>query len=147
MEELIERWTRAELEDGSVVTAVDRDEKSSRWYVRMRGEEKAVITVWLSLGDLTLGYEIHFMPAPEENVQSCYEYLLRRNADLYGMRFALGDEDAVYLVGQMPIECVDEHEFDRVMGSALEYVEQCFPTAMSIGYTSRYSRRVRPGTR
>lgn len=139
--ELVEGWVGRQLESASAVVAVDRDEGSGRWYVRMRGEEKTVITVWLTLGELTLAYETHFMPAPEENVLACYEYLLRKNAQLYGMRFALGAEDAVYLTGQMPLECVDEHELDRLMGSALEYVEQCFPTAMSLGYESRYRRR------
>ena len=30
------------------------------------------------------------------------QYLMRRNADLYGMAFCLGPEDAVYLVGRVP---------------------------------------------
>jgi len=42
------------------------------------------------------------MPAPEANVEQVYAYLLRRNADLYGMAFCLGTEDAIYLVGRVP---------------------------------------------
>ncbi len=140
----IDAWARGELEGGSMLTAVDHDPDHDRWYLRMRGEDKAVITVWLTLKELTLHYETHFMPAPEENVEKCYEYLLRCNANLFGMRFAIGGEDAVYLVGQMPVTSVDTEELDRVIGSAYAYVEQCFSTAMSIGFASRYRPRRAP---
>ena len=52
-----------------LLTAVDHDRSLRRWYVRMRGDDKAVITVWLTLGERTLHYETYFMPAPEENVR------------------------------------------------------------------------------
>jgi hypothetical protein len=137
----IDQWAARELERSPALAAVDRAPEMDRWYLRMRGEDKAVITVWLTLGELTLHYETHFMPAPEENIGSCFEYLLRCNAGFYGMRFALGDEDAVYLVGQIPVGAVDEEELDRLLGSSYAYVEQCFSTAMSIGFASRYRRR------
>ena len=76
-----------------MLVAVDHDPEARRWYARMRGEEKAVITVWLTLRERSLHHETQVMPAPEENVEACYEYLLRRNASLIGTRFALGAED------------------------------------------------------
>ena len=47
------------------------------------------------------------MPAPEENVAACCEYLLRANPVCIAMRFAIGAEDAVYLMGQMPLLAID----------------------------------------
>ena len=123
-----------------LVAAVDHDPELRRWYVRMRGEEKTVITVWLTLRQRTLHYETYFMPAPEENVAACYEYLLRANTKLFAMRFAIGAEDAVYLVGQMPLSAIDEAELDRIVGSAYAYSEQYFAPAMSIGYRSKFRR-------
>ena len=73
-----------------------------RWYLRLRGEEKEFVTVWLTLRQRTLRHEAQFMPAPETNVEATWEYLLTRNADLIGLAFALGAEDAVYLVGRDP---------------------------------------------
>ena len=70
-----------------------------------------------------------------------FEYLLRRNADLHQMRFALGFEDAVYLVGEIPVAMVCEEELDRIVGSSLAYVDASFPTAMAIGFAGRYRRR------
>jgi hypothetical protein len=136
----ISRWAERQLEAGTTLVALDHDPEARRWYARMRGEEKAVITVWLTLRERSLHHETQVMPAPEENVEACYEYLLRRNASLIGTRFALGAEDAVYLVGQVPVAEVTEAELDLIVGAAYAYTEECFPTAMSIGYASRFRR-------
>ena len=138
--QLIDRWAERELTTNPLLTAVDHDRSLRRWYARMRGEDKAVITVWLTLGERTLHYETYFMPAPEENVPACFEYLLRVNSRLFGMGFAIGLEDAIYLVGQMPLSAVDEAELDRIVGSTYAYSEQYFRPAMSIGYASRFGR-------
>jgi hypothetical protein len=135
---LIDDWAVREAATNPLLAAVDHDPDLRRWYVRMRGEEKSVITVWLTLGQRTLQYETYFMPAPEENAAACYEYLLRANARLFAIRFAIGAEDAVYLVGQMPLSAVDLDELDRIIGSAYAYSEQYFRPAMSIGYASRF---------
>ena len=67
-----------------------------------------------------------------------YEYLLRRNSKLFGMRFAIGPEDAIYLVGQMPLSAVDEGELDRVVGSTYAYVEQYFRPVLQMAFASRF---------
>lgn len=142
--ELITEWAEGERATNELVAAVDRDPEAGRWYVRLNGENKRFITVWLTLRERTLHYETQFMPAPEENIKECFEFLLRVNARLYGMRFALGAEDAVYLVGQMPVSAVDGGELDRLIGSSWTYVEQYFPPAMSLGYASQYRRPKAP---
>ena len=78
------------------------------------------------------------MPAPEENHAAFYEHLLRRNLKLYGGAFAVGDEDAIFLVGQLDNSSVDEDELDRVLGSLYAWVEQCFRPALRIGFASRF---------
>jgi len=135
---LIDRWAVHEQETNPVVSQVEAVPSERRWLVRLRGEDKAVITVWLTLGERTLRYETYFMPAPEENVASCYEYLLRLNARLYGMRFSIGAEDAVYLTGQLPLKALDGEELDRIVGATYAYAEQYFRSAMSIGFGSRF---------
>ena len=139
--DLIHGWAEREKTENPLVLAVDHDPDLHRWYVRMRGEEKSVITVWLTLRERTLHYETYFMPAPEEQVEACFEYLLRANSRLFAMRFAIGAEDAVYLVGQLPLGAIDEEELDRIVGSAYAYSEQYFAPAMSIGYASQFRRK------
>ena len=83
-------------------------------------------------------FETYFMPAPEENVAACYEYVLRANPRLFAWRFAIGAEDAIYLLGQLPLGSIDPDELDRIIGSGYAYSEQHFRPAMGIGYASRF---------
>lgn len=135
---VIAAWAEGERRTNDLVLAVDHDPASRRWFVRMRGEERDFITIWLTLRERTLHYETQFMPAPEENREALFEYLLRLNERLFAMRFAIGDEDALYLVGQLPFGAVDEEELDRIVGSTYAYVEQWFRPAMRIGFASKF---------
>ena len=138
--QLINRWAERERAENELLAHVEYHAEDRRWLVRMRGEEKSIITIWLTLRQRTLHYETQFMPAPEENIERLYDYLMRANAKLFGMRFAIADEDAIYLVGQMPLSALDEPELDRIVGSSYAYVEQYFRPAMSLGYQSKFRR-------
>jgi hypothetical protein len=141
-EALIDEWLTEQLEENPVIEAVEklREPLSSerRWFVRVRGEEKDVFTIWFVLRQRTLHYETYVMPAPEENHAAFYEHLLRRNDKLHGVAFAIGVEDAVFLVGQVGVATLDRGELDRILGSLYAYVEQCFRPAMRIGYASKF---------
>ncbi len=146
----IDDWAARQLAEGGALVAVDRQvggdpvTGAPRWYLRLRGDEKEFVTVWLTLRQRTLRHEAQFMPAPETNVEATWQYLLKRNADLIGLSFALGAEDAIYLVGRVPVSRVDDDELDRIVGSSLAYTDECFPTAMAIGYEGRYRRTPQP---
>ncbi len=143
--ELIDAWAAARLAEDGALVAVDRQPDAARWYLRLAGDEKDFVAVWLTLRQRTLHHEAQVMPAPETNVQQTYEYLLRRNAELHRARLVLGTEDAVYLVGEVAVVDVTEDELDRILGSSLAYVDELFPTAMTIGFAGRYRRRRRTG--
>ena len=135
----IEAWMERQLEENPSVAAVERDPTEvRRWFVRLLGEEKDVFSVWFTLGQRTLRYETYVMPAPEENHAQLYEHLLRRNVGLYGATFAIGEEDAVFLVGQLPLHALDDDELDRILGTMYEYTERFFRPALRIGYASRF---------
>lgn len=135
---LIDGWLTDQLDENPAVAAVDPGEPGERrWYVRLVGEEKSTSTIWFTLGQRTLRYETYVMPAPEENHAAFYDHLLRRNLTLFGAAFAIGAEDAVFLVGQLPNTALDAHELDRVVGSLYAYVEQFFRPALRIGFASR----------
>jgi hypothetical protein len=138
LELLIDDWLARQLAENDAVVAVDRGEPGERrWYVRMAGEAKATWAIWFTLGQRTLHYETYVMPAPEEDHTRFYEHLLRRNLKMYGATFAIGEEDAVFLLGQLANESIDEVELVRVLGSLYAYVEQCFLPALRIGFASR----------
>jgi hypothetical protein len=137
IEASIDEWLAEELAGNPAIAAVDRDAPGTRrWFVRMRGEQKETFTVWFHLDQRTLQYETYVMPGPIENQAELYEHLLRRNLKLYGAAFAIGDEDAVFLVGQLGVHAIDRGELDRLLGSIYQWVEQFFRPAMRIGYAS-----------
>ncbi len=139
LEHHIDGWLASIRTEIPQILAVDRgDDDEVRWYVRLRGEEKDFTTIWLTLRQRTLRYETYVMPAPEENHGALFEHLLRRNLKLYGAAFAIGDEDAVFLVGQIAAERVTDEELDRVLGSLYQWVEQFFRPALRIGFASRF---------
>lgn len=138
LDQRITDWLARELEANEALLAVDREPGMRRWYVRMAGEAKDVTTVWMTLGQRTLRYETYVMPSPEENHERFYEHLLRRNDGLVGAHFSIGDEDAVFLRGELPLSAFDEEELDRIVGSMLAYVELCFRPALAIGFASRF---------
>ena len=112
-----------------------------RWLLRLAGDEKEFITLWLSLRQRTLHVEAQLMPAPEERIEEVYRYLLTKNAELYALHLALGPENAVYLVGRVPIGELTSERLDELCGAALHYVDEIFPTAMTMGLGSLYRRR------
>lgn len=144
---LLRSWS-VEWFDSGVLVALEStgtvDERGqSRWLLRLAGDEKEFITLWLTLRQRTVHVEAQLMPAPEERVAEVYRYLLVKNADLYGLHLALGPEDAIYLVGRVPAGDLDAARLDELCGAALHYVDEIFPTAMSMGLGSLYRRRRR----
>ena len=140
----IDEWL-GELDSGhDHIVAVERvaeatSESGVRWLVRMLGEEKDFITVWLTLGQRTLKYESFVMPAPEENHADLYEHVLRRNDRLVGARFSIGAEDGIFLRGELPARQVDLDAIDQALGLLYANVEQCFKGLLRIGFTSHFS--------
>lgn len=143
LERRIDEWLGKLASSNSSIVAIDHADPDpafqARWYVRMTGETKDFITLWLTLGQRTLRYETYVMPAPEENVAEFNENLLRRNDRLVGAHFSIGLEDAVYLRGDLPLTGLVESELDRIVGSMYAYVEQVFRPLLLIGFASRFS--------
>lgn len=139
---VIETWLAEQLAENPVVAATERDEDPDtlRWFVRVTGEEKDVFSIWFHLRQRTLHYETYVMPAPEENEQEFYAYLLRRNTDLMGAAFGIGEEDAIFLSGSLPNDAIDEGELDRILGSLYVWVERYFRPALRIGFASRIAQ-------
>ena len=123
------------LEERPLLLDVTRDDEvPRRWYVRLAGESRDVIAVWLTLRQRTLSYESYVLPRPPHPAERLAEFVLRRNYTLVGAQYGIGPEDAVYLTGELPTHCVDEDELDRIVGSLWAYIERDFPTLVRLGF-------------
>ena len=139
LERQIDGWLASQMEMNPALEAVERSEDDIvRWFVRLRGEEKDVWTAWWTLRQRTLGFETYLMPAPEENRAEVFEHLLRRNRKLTGLHLEIGEEDAVFLRGSLPVAAVTDAELDRILGSMWAAVELVFRPAMRLGFASRF---------
>ncbi|MEM8745122.1 MAG: YbjN domain-containing protein [Actinomycetota bacterium] len=140
LERRLDEWIGELAAQHDHIAAVDRGEGDVlRWYVRMTGDEKDFTTVWFTLGQRTLRHETYVMPAPEENDRELYLSLLRRNERLVGAHFSIGDEDAVFLRGEVPNDGIDRDTVDRILGTVYSTVEQSFGALIRIGFASRFT--------
>ena len=142
---VLQSWSEQWFASG-VLTALESTGEADargqyRWLLRLAGEEKEFITLWLSLRQRTVHVEAQLMPAPEERIEEVYRFLLTKNAELYGLHVALGPENAIYLVGRVPVGELTSERLDELCGAALHYVDEIFPTAMAMGLGSLYRRR------
>jgi hypothetical protein len=145
LDAVVSEWRRLWIESGmvgDVEHASHPDDKGHyHWMIRLRGDEKDVIALWLTLRQRTVFFESQVMPAPEENHEALYKYLLVKNADLRELHLAIGPEQGIYLVGQIPAGEVTLARLDELVGATLHYVDEIYPTAMSMGLASLYRRR------
>jgi len=136
--EVISGWLDNQLSSKTLVQSVEHNHNESRWYVRISGEDKDNSMVLFTLGQRTLHFETYFMPSPEENRQDVFQYLLRKNSKLYGVSFGVGNEEAVYLSGQINSEVINSDTLDWVLGTIYKAVEECFKPALRLGFASRF---------
>jgi hypothetical protein len=116
---------------------------TDRWALRFKGTEKDVIALWLTLGQRTVLVETEVMPAPEAAAAEVHALALARNLSLFGLWYALGPEDALYLVTRLPAAAVDVSELDRLCGAFVSEIDEVYPTVMTLGYPAHYRRRRR----
>jgi hypothetical protein len=139
LERRIDEWLgTVRAQHPNVVFAERATNEQGRWMVRLRGDAKEFTTIWLSLGQRTLRYETYVMPFPDENVGTVFELLLRRNERLVGAHYALGAENAVFLVGELVLPALDERELDRIIGTLYATVEAHFVDLAKVGFASRF---------
>ena len=122
------------------IAAIGPDARD-RWLLRFEGVDRDVITIWFTLDQRTLQYETQFMPCLEGNETEVLSYLMKRNAHLRAMAFAIGQEGAIYLMGRISAQSLTAATLDHLAGSMLAYVEDHFATAMAMAFPGKFRRR------
>jgi len=135
---VIDAWAQRQIDEPWVAHVERGEGDEHRWFIRVNGEEKSVFSVWFLLRQRSLLAETYVLPAPEENAAKVYEYVLRRNMSMYGMSFAIGEEDAIYLKGEVHNRDITDRELDRLLGTAYLQTEQCFRPAMRLAFASKF---------
>ncbi|MGC2485093.1 MAG: YbjN domain-containing protein [Acidimicrobiales bacterium] len=148
LNETLADWAREWTQSSHIGSVEHQDVPDDRghfhWLIRLKGDERDVITMWLSLRQRTVFVETELMPAPEENLETLYRYLMVKNHELRELHLAIGPEAGIYLVAQVPVGELTQSRMDELAGATLTYVDEMYPTVMTMGLPS-WCRRRRSG--
>jgi hypothetical protein len=108
--------------------------------VTLPGSHKLATVCQLVVGEHALRVEAFVMRAPDERHEQLWAWLLRRNARMYGVAFAIDQAGDVYLMGRVGLAGVTADELDRLLGSVLTYADDSFDTMLEIGFGSAIRR-------
>src|SRR5881394_2419112 len=112
----------------------------SSWVVTLPGTHKQKTVCNLIVGEHALRIEAFVMRQPDERREELWAWLLRHNARMYGVAFAIDKVGDVYLVGRIGLHAVTPDELDRILGAVLEYADGSFDTMLSIGFGAAIRR-------
>jgi hypothetical protein len=104
--------------------------------VELPGERRLKTATMLTIGEHTVRIEAFVCRRPDENTESVYRFLLKRNRRLYGVAYTLDNTGDIYLVGRIPLEAVTSDEIDRRLGQVLEAADSDFNTLLELGFRS-----------
>ena len=110
------------------------------YVVTLPGQNKLKTACNLIVGEHALRIEAFVMRQPDENREELWAWLLRRNARMYGVAFAIDGPGDVYLMGRLALHAVTEDELDRLLGSVLTYADESFDPMLEIGFGSAIRR-------
>jgi hypothetical protein len=127
-------------------TALDEAEldyaepQPGQFFVKLPGTHKLFTNAWLVVGQHGLLVEAFVCRKPDENHEDFYAFLLRRNAKMFAVSFALDKAGDVYLIGRLPLVGITAEEVDRILGSVLQYADESFDLLLEIGFVSSIRR-------
>ena len=108
--------------------------------VSLPGTHRLATPCWLVAGDHSLLVEAFVMRQADSGREQLYDFLLKRNARMYGVSFALDPDGDVYLVGRLPLSAVTPDELDRLLGAVLTYADDNFDTMLKLGFGDSIKR-------
>jgi hypothetical protein len=110
------------------------------FFVTLPGVHKLATQAWLVVGEHSLLVEAFVVRRPDENQAAFSQYLLEKNARMYGVAFAVDTVGDVYLVGRTPLDAVSADEIDRLLGCVLTYADESFDTLLELGFATSIRR-------
>jgi len=120
---------------------IDHERNSqSTFFLTLPGEKKLQTHCALVVGDHSVSINAFVVRKPDENGAAVHEWLLKKNASLYCVAFAINELGDIYLVGRLPFGSVTEQELDRVIGAVLQYSDSAFNVLLELGFTSAIRR-------
>lgn len=125
---------RAALDDSGVEYADGTRE--GEVVVTLPGERKLRTVCSLLVGARAVSVRAFVIRNPDENHETFYRYLLRRNLRLPGLAYAIDGSGDVYLSGRVPVAAVDPQTVDELLGAILVACDEPFNELLVLGFLS-----------
>ncbi|NDE47911.1 MAG: YbjN domain-containing protein [Actinobacteria bacterium] len=119
---------------------IDNERIDSSFQLTLPGERKLETHCALVVGDHSVSVNAFIIRKPDENIEIVHEWLLKKNASLYCVAFAINELGDIYLVGRLPFHSITEQELDRVIGAVLQYSDSSFNPLLELGFSSAIRR-------
>lgn len=112
----------------------------STFLANVPGEKKLYTNVIFKVGDKTLSVNAFVIRKPDQNTEKVHDWLLRHNASMYLLSYAINELGDIYLVGRLPIESITKSEIDRILGAVHEYCDASFNILLELGFADAIRR-------
>ena len=120
---------------------IDYEKSSDSTYLlTLPGEMKLQTHCALVVGDQSLSINAFVIRKPDENEAAVHQWLLKKNASMYCVAYAINELGDIYLVGRLPFSAVTEQELDRVIGAVLQYSDTSFNPLLELGFANAIRR-------
>ena len=119
---------------------IEHDRSDNSFFLTLPGERKLQTHCAIVVGDHSVSINAFVIRKPDENVAEVHEWLLKKNASMYCVAFAINEMGYIYLVGRLPFHSISEQELDRVIGAVLQYSDSSFNPLLEIGFSSAIRR-------
>lgn len=108
--------------------------------VTLPGEHKLRTVCSLHVGERALSVQAFVVRNPDENHESVYRHLLRRNLRLPGLGYGVDGSGDVYVTGRLPLSGVDERALDDLLGAVLAASDEPFDEVLALGFLTSMRR-------
>jgi hypothetical protein len=119
---------------------IDFEKNGNSFLVTMPGEKKLQTHCALVVGDHSLSINAFVIRKPDENEAAVHHWCMTKNASMYGLAFAINELGDIYLVGRLPLDAVNPHELDRILGAVLQYSDSSFNPLLELGFANAIRR-------
>ena len=119
---------------------IDYEANGNSFFLTLPGEKKLQTHCALVVGDHSLSINAFVIRKPDENIEAVHSWLLKKNASMYCVAFAINELGDIYLVGRLPFSAVTETELDRVIGAVLQYSDSSFNPLLELGFATAIRR-------
>ncbi len=119
---------------------IDSERSGSSFLLTLPGERKLETHCALVVGDHSVSINAFIIRKPDENIEAVHEWLLKKNATMYCVAFAINELGDIYLVGRLPFNSITEKELDRVIGAVLQYSDSAFNPLLELGFSNAIRR-------